>query len=87
MSKTNKITLEAFQFDGAARLPQYVEILRNEPYVKYGETNNLYSSFQVFFQNVPVHHLHPSIVECRFRGRCILEEFPCKHLDSIEWLD
>lgn len=55
MSKTNKVTLEAFQFDGAARLPQYVEILRNEPYVKYGETNNLYSSFQVFFQNVPVH--------------------------------
>jgi hypothetical protein len=55
MSKTNKVTLEAFQFDGAARLPQYVEILRNEPYVKYGETNNLYSSFQVYFQNVPVH--------------------------------
>ena len=54
MSK-NKITLEGFQFDGAARLPQYVEILRNEPYIKYGETNNLYSTFQLFFQNVPIH--------------------------------
>jgi len=54
MSKS-KITLEAFQFDGAARLPQYVEILRNEPYVKYGETNNLYSTFQLYYQNVPVH--------------------------------
>ena len=40
MSK-NKITLEGFQFDGAARLPQYVELLRRESWVKYGENNNL----------------------------------------------
>ncbi len=55
MSNKNKVTLESFQFDGAARLPMYVEVLRNEPYVKYGETNNLYSTFQLYYQNVPIH--------------------------------
>jgi hypothetical protein len=54
MSK-NKVTLESFQFDGAARLPLYVELVKNEPFVRYGETNNLYSSFQVYYQNVPIH--------------------------------
>jgi len=54
MSK-NKITLEGFQFDGAARLPQYVELLRRESWVKYGENNNLYGAYQVYYQNVPIH--------------------------------
>lgn len=56
-NKKNKIALESFSLDNpAARLPMYVELLRtNEPYVRYGETNNLYSSFQVYYQNVPIH--------------------------------
>ena len=50
-----QVTLEGFQFDGAARLPMYVEVLRNENWVRYGETNNLYSTFQLYYQNVPIH--------------------------------
>ena len=64
MSK-NKITLDGFQFDGAARLPQYVELLRRESWVKYGETNNLYSSFQVYYQNVPIHR---SCLQAKING-------------------
>lgn len=55
MSENKKITLEAFQFDGAAQLPKYIEIDRNEPWVKIGESNNLYSTFQLYYQNVPIH--------------------------------
>ena len=54
-NKKNKITLEHFTFDGAARLPLYIEISKQDPWVKYGETNNLYSTFQTYYQNVPIH--------------------------------
>jgi hypothetical protein len=56
-NKKNKITLEGFSYDGAAaRLPMYVELNRtNEPFIRYGESNNLYSTFQVYYQNVPIH--------------------------------
>jgi capsid portal protein len=63
--KKNQVTLDAFQFDGAARLPQYVEVLRREHWVKYGETNNLYSSFQLYYQNVPIHR---SCLQAKING-------------------
>lgn len=79
---SNKITLDGFQFDGAARLPLYIEITKNDPWVRYGETNNLYGSFQVFYQNVPIHRACLQSKIFGVQGKTLTTEDPL-HQDLI----
>lgn len=81
-NKKNKITLEHFTFDGAARLPLYIEISKNDPWVKYGESNNLYSSFQLYYQNVPIHRACLQSKIYGVQGKSLTTEDPT-HMDLI----
>ena len=83
MSNKNKITLDSFNFDGAARLPIYIEITKNDPWVRYGENNNLYSSFQVFYQNVPIHRACLQSKIAGVQGMSLTTEDP-SHQQLIE---
>ena len=81
-NKKNKITLDHFTFDGAAKLPMYVEITKQDPWVRYGETNNLYSSFQVYYQNVPIHRACLQSKIFGIQGKSLITEDPT-HQDLI----
>lgn len=83
-NKKNKVTLETFSYDNvAARLPVYVEMMKtNEPYVRYGETNNLYSTFQNYYQNVPIHRACLNSKIYGIQGKGIVTEDP-SHAELI----